>query len=121
MRPKTRHDQAVDRARVGVALHDDLVAEMLESQARHMIGLRGAVGEEPGAARAPGFGGEQLGLLPRGWLGPGVDALDQRGDVERQRPVAQRLAKLRVRARPALMTRNVEAPRLAGGVCAQRV
>ena len=120
-RAQAGHDQAVDGARVSCALHHDLVSEVDERKARNVVALRRAVQEEPRPARAPGLGGELLGLLPRRRLRPEVDPLDQRRDVELQRAVAERVAQLRIRARPALVPRHVEAPGPAGRVGAQRV
>ena len=45
----------------------------------------------------------------------------ERGDVERERALAERLEQARVRARAALVAGHVEAARVAGGVRAQRV
>ena len=120
-RAQAGDDQAVDRARVGGALDDDLVAEMHEREARDVVALRRAVQEEPGPPRAPRLGREQLRLLPRRRLGPDVDALDQSGDVECERGVADRLAELRVGPGPALVARHMEAAGPAARVGAQRV
>jgi hypothetical protein len=98
------------------ALDDDLFAEVGEREARDVIALRCAVQQEPRPARAPGFCRQLLRLLPRGRLRPCVDALDQRGDVERERCVAQRLTELGIGSWPALVTGNVEAAGPARGI-----
>jgi len=103
------------------ALYDDLVAEVGERQAGDVVALRRAVQQEPGAACAPGLRRQLLRLLPGGRLGTGVDALDQRRDVERESRVAERLAELGVCARPALVPGNVKTARPACGVGPQRI
>ncbi len=120
-RAHARQDQRVDGARVGVSLHHHLVAVMGERETGREVALRRAVDQKPGPPRPPRLGGQPLGLLKRRRLWPDVDAVCQRGNVQAQRTLADRLAQLRVRAEPALVARNVQARGVAVGVCAQRV
>ena len=83
-------DAAVDRAGVRVALHHHAVSRVGQRQQRDVVGLRGAVAQEPGALGAPGLGGQPLGLLERRGVGRAdVDAGGQRRDVQRQRLLAR--------------------------------
>jgi hypothetical protein len=120
-RPQPRHDQAVDGARVRRPLHDDLVAQVGERKARHVVALRRAVQEKPRAPGTPRLRGELLRALPRRRLGAEVDALDERRNVERQGAVAEGLAELGIRARAALVARDMEAAGPTGRIGAQRV
>jgi hypothetical protein len=82
------HDHPVDGRGVDVALHDHRPPVVAQREARRVVSLRGAVDQEPAPPGAPRGGGELLRTGERGRLGPGVDSLDQRGDVERQGGVA---------------------------------
>ena len=98
-----------------------LVAGLRERQAGGVVALRGPVDQEPGARRAPRLGRELLRLLEGSRLGPCVDALGERRDVQRQRAFAERLEQRRSgrRCRPCGRARG--SGRRAGGVRAQRV
>ena len=119
--PQAGHDEPVDRARVDVALHDDLLPALCERHACRVVALRGAVDQEPCAAGAPRLRGQLLRPLERCRLRAGVDALRERRDVELQRSFPERICQHRVRRGAALVTGDVQAPRRARGVCAQRV
>ncbi len=112
-RPHPVQDQTVDDRGVDVALDDDLLAAVGEGHQGRVVALRGAVDEEPGAARAPSLGGELLRLLERGRLGADVDAFGDRGDVVAQRRCADQLDRRRVGAETALMAGDLEAARVA--------
>ncbi len=119
--PQPAEHQPVDHGGVDVALHDHLAAAVGERQADRVVALRGAVDQEPAAARAPGAGGEPLGPLERGRLRADVDALGDRGDVVADADLADQLAHLRVGTRPALVPGHLEPAGIAGGVGEQRV
>ena len=63
-----------------------------QREQRHVVALRRAVDEEPGAPGAPRLGGEVLRHLERRRVLAAVDAVGERRDVQRQRAVADRLA-----------------------------
>ena len=105
--------EAVDRRGVDVALHDHAAAGVAEGHARRVVSLRGAVDEKPRAPGPPRLGGEALGELERRRVRAHVDALDQGGDVERERALADRVGQRRRRARPSLVARDVKAARVA--------
>ena len=91
------------------------VAGVGEREQRHVVALRGAVDEEPGAPRAPGLGGELLGLLERRRLRrrrrcPTSSA----GMSSASAPLADRLAQPRVGAGAALVAGHVQAARGRG-------
>ena len=119
-RDKARHaaaeHEAIDDARVRVALHQDAIAGLGERQAEGVVPLRGAVGQKPRAAGPVGGRGQLLGALVGRWGGAEVDPLDVLADIERQRPIADRGAEARVGARAALVARDVEANRAAEAV-----
>ena len=72
--------------------------------------------------RAPHACGRQpLRLLERRRLRAHVDAVGERGDVERQRALARAHPGARVGARTALVAGHVKAARVAGRVRAQRI
>ena len=85
----SQHD-AVDEARMGAALGDDARAQGADRQRCHAVALRGAVGEEPGAPRAPGLGGQLQGFVLRG-VDAEVDAVEERGDVQGEGVLAEEL------------------------------
>ena len=120
-RPQAGDHQPVDRARVGVALDHGLAAHVRERQHRDVVALRGAVDQEPAAACSPGRGGERLGLLERRRLGTLVDPRGERGDVEGDGSLAERLDEAGVGRAAALVAGDVEAAGVAVGVGAQRV
>ena len=106
--PQPGEHERVDRARVRVALDDHLATAVGEREQRHVVALRRAVHQEPGAPGAPGLGGQDLGLLERRGLGAHVDAVGERRDVERQRAPARarRAAPGRRPARPCAPARG---------------
>ena len=108
-RPHAAEDEAVDHRGVDVALDDDPVAAVGERHAGRVVALRGAVDQEPGAARAPGLGGELLRLLEGGRFGADVDPLGDRGDVVAQADLADQLEHRRVGAEAALVPGDLEA------------
>ena len=114
---------AVDRAAVDGALHDDAIAVLRDRQARREVALRGAVGEQPRPPRAPRLGGQPPRALVRRRraVGRDVDALDQGGEVERERLVAQRRAQPVVRREAALVAGHHRAARAARGEREQRL
>ena len=122
-RSQTGEDHPVDRAAVDGALHHDALAALRDGQAGRDVALRGAVGEKPRPPRAPGLGGELPGeLVGRGGAARvDVDALDQRGKVERERVAPECPAQLRVGGHPALVARHHRAARIAGGEGEQRL
>ena len=87
-RAQAGQDQAVDGAGVHVALDDHLVADAGQRQADGVVALRRAVGQEPGALRAPGVGGQLARLLDRRRAGADVDPGHDQGDVQLQRALA---------------------------------
>ena len=120
-RPEARHDEPVDRARVHVALHHDLLAALRERHACSVVALRGPVDQEPRAGGAPRLRRKLLGPLERRRLRAGVDALRERRDEELQRSLPERLCQHRVRRIAALVTGDVQTPRRARGVRSQGV
>ena len=106
---------------MGVSLHDHLPAAVREREPRGEVALRGAVDQEPRPPRPPGLGGERLRLGEGGRLGAEVDAVGERGDVERQRPLAERLEQAVVGALAALVAGDVQPRRLAPRVRAKRI
>ena len=112
---QAREDEAVDRAAVDGALHDDALAALGDGQAGGHVALRGAVGEKPGPPCPPRFGGQAArDLVRRGRAaGNDVDALDERREVERERGAAQRLAQAVIGRGAALVPGHHGAARLA--------
>jgi hypothetical protein len=120
--PEPRQHQPVDRRGVDVPLDHYLAALGVRQRQRgDVVSLRRAVDQEPGAASAPGLRRHELGALERGRLDPHVDSAGERGNVERQRPLADRLGEARIGRRTALVPRHVEATRIALGVGAEGV
>ena len=122
-RLQPREDEAVDRAAVDRALHDDAIAALGDGQAGRQVALRGAVGQKPRPPGAPRIGRQPPGDLVRGDLAArrDVDALDERRQVERQRPVGQRIAQAAVRRAAALVAGHHRPPRAARGEGPQRL
>ena len=108
--PQAGHDQRVDRARVGVALSDHLRAAVAEREQRHVVSLRRPVHQPPGAARAPGLGRQLLRGRERSGLLTLIDAVGERGDVERDGRGAERLDEPGIGARTSLVPGHVETP-----------
>ena len=117
---QVRQDEAVDGARVDVALHDDAAPGVRERQAGHMRALRCSVHEEPRARRSPCFRRQSLRPVQRGRLGAYVDAVGAGGHVEGQRG-SQMVAKDLARGEPALVAGDVVTARLTGRVAGKRI
>ena len=113
--------EAVDDARVRVALDHDGRAERRERQRQRVVALARAVREEPGARGAVRLGGERLGALVGGRRGAEVDAVDVGRHVEHQRALAERGAQPGVGPGAALVAGDVEARRAAERVRPHRV
>jgi hypothetical protein len=105
---------------VDVSLHDDAAAGVPKREAGGVVALGGAVDEEPASLRAPGVGGQALGLLEGGVLAD-VDALDPGWDVAVEGLPPEGLDRRRVGAESALVPRDVEASRPALSVGEDRV
>lgn len=88
--------QSVDDAGVHAALHDQGAAQGRGDHGGDLVALGGAVGQEPGAPRAPGIGGQVQGLVQRG-AGAEVDAVEQRREVEGRDPGAEPVREVRAR------------------------
>ena len=113
--------EPVDRARVDVALHDHRAPAWRKRQAGRVVPLRGAVDQEPAAARPPGLGRQPL----RRWNGVGSGGRRRSPRSGRgcrsPRPASRRCDQLRVRAGAALVTRDVEPARIPACVGDQRI
>src|SRR5207248_11639470 len=83
--------------------------------------LGGSGYEEPRAPGSPRVGGEELRLLERGRVIAKVDPVCERGDVQRERPLADRLAQALIGARAALVPGHVRPRGVARGVRAEGV
>src|SRR5947209_4584808 len=86
-----------------------------------MTPLGGTVGEEPGLPRSPGVGCELERLLEGRRRRADVDPRDHQREVQLERALTKRLAKLGVDAQPALVAGDVVAAGAAGSVVAQRL
>src|SRR3989442_13168325 len=86
-----------------------------------MTPLGGTVGEEPGLPRSPGVGGELERLLEGRRRRADVHTRDHQREVQLERALTERLAKLGVHAQPALVGRDVVAASAARSVVAQRL
>lgn len=113
-------DEAVDRARVDVALDDHLAPALTERQAHGVVGVGRPVGQQPGSARAPRRRRELLGARERCRVGPRIDAVHERWDVHPQHLEADRVHEARGRLGPALVRRDVVAARVEVGVRFER-
>ena len=76
------HHEPVDHGGVDRALHEQGVTECSQRHDSHVVALGCAVGEEPGAAGAPGLSSESARTLERGRIGPEVDPIDHGHEVE---------------------------------------
>ncbi len=97
------------------------LAVVRQRQAGRQVALRGAVDQEPRAPRPPRVGRQPLGLFEGRRLGAEVDAVGQRGDVEAERLLAERLEQPASAPGAALVSGHVQPGRLARGVLAQRI
>jgi hypothetical protein len=120
-RAQAGEHERVDGAGVRVSLHDHLVAVVGQRETRRQVALRGAVAEKPCSLCPPRLRRQPLRLLEWGRLGPDVDPVGERGYVQAQRTLADRLQQLWIGARAALVPGNVQARGFACGVGAQRL
>ena len=117
-RPQPGQDQRVDRARVARCAGPRPPRRTCASaRPADEVALRGAVDQEPAAPRPPRLGGEALRLARTASArAPMSMPQRQRGDVERERRLADGLDQLRVGARAALVAGDVQPRRAARGV-----
>jgi len=109
-----QHD-AVDGARVNVALRHDPATGVAQGEAGRMVPLRGAADQEPAALCAPRGGRKTLRPL-EGGVRADVDALDPGRDVVLEGRLPEGRNQRRVGSLAALVAGDVEPPGLALGV-----
>ena len=128
VRPQVGVDESVDDRGVDAALADEFATEPADDGGRDVVAARGAVRDEPGTSRAPGLGGELLGLFDRGCAGvidhPPVllvDAAEEHREIDVQGLLPHDIGQSRGMGARALMGGNVEALPVLAGQGADRI